>query len=195
MSRLKIPVHIEAEVNSTSLLPIEEIRRLIENVLTSTSSLSTTDNTNVSDSSSQGHPLVFSNGPIPIVPALKPHLVSLEVVDLLPEQTVSFWQATLCIHPYYLIEQGPEHDYLQEGADGEEALPVAEQLELPNKQLSSLWQSIILEEGIKHRLLNYASSSLLFAEKGVHSDIISWNKMILLYGPPGKQTNSFIASS
>jgi hypothetical protein len=183
MSLLKIPVHIEAEVNSTSSLPIEEIRQLIENILTSSTSSSSTENANASN---QGQPLVFNNGPIPIAPALKPHLVSLEVVDLLPEQTVSFWQATLCIHPYYLIEQGPEHDYLQEGGDGEEALPVAEQLELPNKQLSSLWQSIILEEGIKHRLLNYASSSLLFAERGVHSDIISWNKMILLYGPPGK---------
>lgn len=38
---------------------------------------------------------------------------------------------------------------------------------------------------IKLRLLQYASSALLFADRHVNNQLISWNRVVLLHGPPG----------
>lgn len=35
------------------------------------------------------------------------------------------------------------------------------------------------------QLLNFVATTLLFSDKKVNSDIISWNKVVLLHGPPG----------
>lgn len=108
-------------------------------------------------------------------------LVQSITVDLLPGKCVSFWQAEVCVHPYRLSLQGPENDFIE----GEEELPAAEQWELPNSLLVNLWDSIVIESNIKMRLLSYCSSSIQFSEAKINSDIISWNRMILLHGPPG----------
>jgi len=44
---------------------------------------------------------------------------------------------------------------------------------------------LIYDIEIKQRLLNYASSALLFAERGVNANIVSFNRVVLLHGPPG----------
>lgn len=35
------------------------------------------------------------------------------------------------------------------------------------------------------QLLDYAETTLLFSDKGVDPNIISWNRVVLLHGPPG----------
>lgn len=39
-----------------------------------------------------------------------------------------------------------------------------------------LWENLIYDIEIKQRLLDYASSALLFAERGVNSNIVSFNR-------------------
>lgn len=39
-----------------------------------------------------------------------------------------------------------------------------------------LFYSLIYESGLKQRLLRYASSALLFTEKGVDPFLVSWNR-------------------
>lgn len=41
------------------------------------------------------------------------------------------------------------------------------------------------ETEIKQRLLRYATSALLFAERRVDPRLVSWNRVVLLHGPPG----------
>jgi Cdc6-like AAA superfamily ATPase len=41
------------------------------------------------------------------------------------------------------------------------------------------------ETEIKQRLLRYATSALLFSESRVNPRLISWNRVVLLHGPPG----------
>merc|ERR1711881_71739 len=48
-----------------------------------------------------------------------------------------------------------------------------------------MWDTLIYDTDVKEHLLNYASTCLRFAELGVDSNLISWNKVILLHGPPG----------
>lgn len=38
---------------------------------------------------------------------------------------------------------------------------------------------------LKRRLLRYAASALQFSEAGVDPRLVSWNRVVLLHGPPG----------
>lgn len=38
---------------------------------------------------------------------------------------------------------------------------------------------------LKNSLLRYVESTLHFADKGVNTNVISWNQVVLLHGPPG----------
>jgi SpoVK/Ycf46/Vps4 family AAA+-type ATPase len=48
-----------------------------------------------------------------------------------------------------------------------------------------MWDSLVLAPGVKRHLLAYARSALIFSDEKVSSHIVSWNRLILLYGPPG----------
>lgn len=71
------------------------------------------------------------------------------------------------------------------------------------EEFHGLWDSLIFDIDIKQnvshtmlasperkilcffQLLSYAETTLLFSEKGVDPLIISWNRVVLLHGPPG----------
>lgn len=126
----------------------------------------------------------FEDGPIALAefPELSEHVVSIDVCDLGRGVSVSYWQARLEFHIFRIIEVAGQKDFL----DSEDELPACEQWVLPCRALgSSLWDSVVLPADIKRQLLGYGTSSTLFADRGINSEIISWNRMILLYGPPG----------
>ncbi|KAJ3129297.1 Pachytene checkpoint protein 2, partial [Irineochytrium annulatum] len=56
---------------------------------------------------------------------------------------------------------------------------------LPSRGLEGLWETLIFEDDILVKLLNYVATSILFADRLVDPHIISFNKVILLHGPPG----------
>jgi len=165
MSGSKIPVHVEVQLSSSCSLSGEAVGALVAEYL-------------------KNNIPVFRNGYIDIIDAqtLSGCVDFVLVSDLKPlDAAVSFWQADLAIHPYRLLDSEPEKDYLE----GEEGLPACEQWELPNKHLAGLWDSIVLDDAIKARLLGYCGSSIAFSDARVDANIISWNRMAMLYGPPG----------
>ncbi|CAH2078048.1 unnamed protein product, partial [Thlaspi arvense] len=81
---------------------------------------------------------------------------------------------------FCLTEEGPCEEL---GADGQPAS--FNEWILPAKEFDGLWESLIYESGLKQRLLRYAASALLFTQKGVNPNLVSWNRIILLHGPPG----------
>ena len=85
------------------------------------------------------------------------------------------------IHVYSHVSAEPEKDFL----DGEEDVHACEQWDLPNKQLSGLWDSIIVPDETKKTLLGYCDASIAFSSAGIDPNIIAWNRMALLHGPPG----------
>ncbi|CAN4115684.1 unnamed protein product [Withania somnifera] len=91
-----------------------------------------------------------------------------------------FWQVKPVVHVFQLSEEGPCEEL---SGDGE--LSTFNEWILPAKEFNGLWESLIYESGLKQRLLRYAASALLFTEKGVNSFLVSWNRIILLHGPPG----------
>ena len=40
-------------------------------------------------------------------------------------------------------------------------------------------------DDVKMRLLNYIHSTLLFSDANVDFNVVSWNRVVLLHGPPG----------
>ncbi|KAH9820855.1 P-loop containing nucleoside triphosphate hydrolase protein [Melampsora americana] len=70
----------------------------------------------------------------------------------------------------------------------------ASKLELPAYRLEGIWESLIYEEGLKTKLLNYIYSSIIFAERNVNQALIAWHRLILLHGPPGTGKTSLCRS-
>eukprot|EP01083_Nonionella_stella_P019294 53633_1 len=62
---------------------------------------------------------------------------------------------------------------------------VANTYSLPNHALDGLFDSLIFKDDIKHRLLNYMETISKYAKAGINKDLIAWNGVILLHGPPG----------
>ena len=56
---------------------------------------------------------------------------------------------------------------------------------LPSKKFHGQWEALHMAPGVKQNLLHFSRSSMFFAERQVTSHLISWNKVILLHGPPG----------
>ncbi|KAK2663656.1 hypothetical protein Ddye_002230 [Dipteronia dyeriana] len=91
-----------------------------------------------------------------------------------------FWQVKPVVHVFQLSEEGPCEEL---SADGQPSS--FNEWILPAKEFDGMWESLIYESGLKQRLLRYAASALLFTEKGVNPFLVSWNRIVLLHGPPG----------
>ncbi|KAH6809419.1 pachytene checkpoint-like protein [Perilla frutescens var. frutescens] len=91
-----------------------------------------------------------------------------------------FWQVKPVVHVYQLSEEGPCEELSNDGQ-----LASFNEWILPAKEFDGMWESLIYDSGLKQRLLRYAASALLFTEKGVNPVLVSWNRIVLLHGPPG----------
>lgn len=84
------------------------------------------------------------------------------------------------IHTYQLQDDGPGTEELDD-----EDLAAANHWLLPSTDFHGMWDSLVFDDDIKGNLLNYAATTLLFSDRKVDTNVISWNKVILLHGPPG----------
>jgi len=165
----KIVVNVECIISASCSLGAAEVEAKVRAYLLSSCSVYVVGRVDLSEVSDA---------------SLRACVDSITVCDLKDDTSVSFWQAHLLVHCYRMLDSDPEKDFLDDGGQGEE-LPAAEQWELPNVHLSGLWESIVVDDEIKQRLLGYCGSSILFADALVDSRVISWNRMVLLHGPPG----------
>eukprot|EP00512_Aurantiochytrium_limacinum_P006709 CAMPEP_0171511488 /NCGR_PEP_ID=MMETSP0959-20130129/1020_1 /TAXON_ID=87120 /ORGANISM="Aurantiochytrium limacinum, Strain ATCCMYA-1381" /LENGTH=408 /DNA_ID=CAMNT_0012049115 /DNA_START=170 /DNA_END=1396 /DNA_ORIENTATION=- len=91
------------------------------------------------------------------------------------------WNASFQTQVFLLHEEGS----YDETTEDDPTSTVFTHWELPAKQFHGLWESLEYEAGIKPHLLEFASTSLLFSAKNVDHNLISWNHVVLLHGPPG----------
>ncbi|KAF8974767.1 P-loop containing nucleoside triphosphate hydrolase protein [Flammula alnicola] len=57
--------------------------------------------------------------------------------------------------------------------------------ELPNRSYEGLWDSLIYGGDIKMKLLDYIHATLVFSDANVDFNLVTWNRVVLLHGPPG----------
>lgn len=61
---------------------------------------------------------------------------------------------------------------------------------LPNREMEGIWENLVLQDGVKERLLNYSTTSLLFSQKQVDPNQVCCNRVFLFHGPPGSGKTS-----
>lgn len=66
-----------------------------------------------------------------------------------------------------------------------EATVAARVSELPSHGLDGVWDTLVYADDIKWRLLRYIHTTLLFSDARIDCNIIGWNRVVLLHGPPG----------
>ena len=97
---------------------------------------------------------------------------------------VLYWQcdASTC-RVYALHDDAPGEEM-----DGADDIATYREWVLPNSEFEGAWESLVFDEekeDVKGRLLRYASSALAFSRAEVDARLISWNRVVLLHGPPG----------
>nr|XP_020670633.1 pachytene checkpoint protein 2 homolog isoform X2 [Pogona vitticeps] len=111
---------------------------------------------------------------------------SVAIVDtelkLKERQPISLSRCSLSIHIFHLNEEGPRAENLDEE---DEAIVAANHWVLPAVEFHGLWDSLVYDAQIKADLLDYVTTALLFSDRNVDSNLISWNRVVLLHGPPG----------
>lgn len=164
----KFLVSVEVCLKPSSTAPIEDVRASVERMLEKRS-------------------LSYTNGHVPIPDddqylAENVRRICICDTDEWVEngEVLLFWQVKPVVHVYQLSEEGPCEELQGDGQPSS-----FNEWVLPAKEFDGMWESLIYESGLKQRLLRYAASALLFSEKGVDSFLVSWNRIILLHGPPG----------
>ncbi|XP_031481361.1 pachytene checkpoint protein 2 homolog [Nymphaea colorata] len=163
-------VHVSVEVclKPSSVARFEDVRAAVERMLEKRS-------------------LSYTDGPIPVPDDdmfLAQNVQRICICDtdewVESGKVVLFWQAKPLVHVFQLSEEGPGEE-----PSGDELLSSFQEWVLPAREFDGLWESLIYETGLKQRLLRYAGSALIFTEKRVDPFLVSWNRVVLLHGPPG----------
>ncbi|WCJ36141.1 hypothetical protein M5689_017357 [Euphorbia peplus] len=164
----KCLVSVEVCLKSSSTARVEDVRFAVERML-------------------ENRSLSYVDGPIPVPiddPYLADNVQRIQICDTdewsKTHEVLLFWQVRPVVHVFQLSEEGPCEDL-----SGDGQLSTFNEWILPAKEFDGMWESLIFESGLKQRLLRYAASALLFTEKGVDPFLVSWNRIILLHGPPG----------
>ncbi len=87
-------------------------------------------------------------------------------------------------HVYKLDSSGAQLEDIEENTD-ESAVHAARTWLLPAADFDGLWESLVFDAGIKESLLNYVNTTLMLSERRVDTNLASFNRVVLLHGPPG----------
>ncbi|ETI32832.1 hypothetical protein, variant [Phytophthora nicotianae P1569] len=121
---------------------------------------------------------------LPVEFELAAHVDRIDVTDFdgdeINETGVPKSEAHLFVHVFKLSDEPPA----EETADDED-VTTCQQTILPASSFDGLWDSLIFDSAVKRNVLDYAMTAMLFSDSKVNPHIISWNRVVLLHGPPG----------
>ncbi|KAE8405723.1 ATPase family associated with various cellular activities-domain-containing protein [Aspergillus pseudonomiae] len=92
-----------------------------------------------------------------------------------------------------LEQEGSQHTLpLEESMDSKDEDPKARVLSLPSRELDGLWESLQFDQPLKSMLLRAITrmgedfnGALSYSSRKLNRWTINWNRLILLWGPPG----------
>ncbi|XP_056300033.1 pachytene checkpoint protein 2 homolog [Pseudoliparis swirei] len=162
----KQDVHVEVHVKSHSTAKLSEVRIHVLGLL-------------------NRHSMVFGNYRWAEFDDdfLQKHVQTVDVVDLedLVTRPLDLKSCNVSVHIFTLNEDGPSTLSLEE----DEELSAASHWMLPAAEFHGIWDSLVYDCGVKQQLLDYITTTIYFSDKMVDSNLISWNRVVLLHGPPG----------
>ncbi|KAB8265675.1 cytochrome C1 family-domain-containing protein [Aspergillus pseudonomiae] len=85
-----------------------------------------------------------------------------------------------------LEQEGSQHTLpLEESMDSKDEDPKARVLSLPSRELDGLWESLQFDQPLKSMLLRAITRMVSYSSRKLNRWTINWNRLILLWGPPG----------
>ncbi|KAK0231038.1 P-loop containing nucleoside triphosphate hydrolase protein [Armillaria fumosa] len=104
-----------------------------------------------------------------------------------PSQSLPLDELALQIHVYQPSDTDSFEEFSNSAGskDDEDDTMAASVCELPNLSWEGLWDSLIYADDIKMKLLDYIHATLIFSDADVNFNLVSWNRVVLLHGPPG----------
>ncbi|NP_001405552.1 pachytene checkpoint protein 2 homolog isoform 3 [Mus musculus] len=119
-------------------------------------------------------------------PFLSRNVQSVSIVDTelkaKDPQPIDLSACTIALHIFQLNEEGPSSENLDEETEN---IIAASHWVLPAAEFHGLWDSLVYDVEVKSHLLDYVMTTVLFSDKNVDSNLITWNRVVLLHGPPG----------
>ncbi|XP_016067713.1 PREDICTED: pachytene checkpoint protein 2 homolog isoform X2 [Miniopterus natalensis] len=119
-------------------------------------------------------------------PFLTRNVQSVSIVDtelqVKDPQPIDLSVCTIALHIFHLNEDGPTSENLEEETEN---IIAANHWVLPAAEFHGLWDSLVYDVEVKSHLLDYVMTALLFSDRNVDSNLITWNRVVLLHGPPG----------
>ncbi|XP_048576546.1 uncharacterized protein LOC5501758 isoform X2 [Nematostella vectensis] len=110
---------------------------------------------------------------------LNEHIKSISICDtdlvLVERKAIDLQSCKLAIHVFQLHDDGPASEEL------EDEITAANHWLLPAAEFEGIWDSLVFDTDVKAQLINYATTTLLFSDRGVNANIITWNRVILLH--------------
>nr|XP_057941195.1 pachytene checkpoint protein 2 homolog [Doryrhamphus excisus]XP_057941196.1 pachytene checkpoint protein 2 homolog [Doryrhamphus excisus]XP_057941197.1 pachytene checkpoint protein 2 homolog [Doryrhamphus excisus] len=159
-------IHLEVHLNSQSGVKLSEVRLHVQALL-------------------NRHSMLFGNYKWTEFDEdfLRTHVKSVAIVDLeeMATQPLDLTSCTVSFHIFTLSEEGPSTLSLED----DEELSAANHWLLPAADFHGIWESLVYDSGVKTQLLDYVTTTMYFSDKNVDSNLISWNRVVLLHGPPG----------
>jgi len=166
------PVHIEVRVAPTATSRFDTIRNNVHAYLTSSLSHVYLPST------------IQGWEDIPLLASSVTRIFASE--SPCPSSSIPIDQTALQIHVYQPSDADAFEELASGGGrgDGEEVM-AASVCELPSLAWEGLWESLIYSDDIKARLLDYIYATVVFSDADVDFNVVSWNRVVLLHGPPG----------
>ncbi|KAL2084031.1 hypothetical protein ACEWY4_019549 [Coilia grayii] len=111
---------------------------------------------------------------------LSRNVESVSIVDA-ARQPIDLKNCHLSVYIFSLSEDEPSMLALEDGQE----LSAASSWLLPAAEFHGIWESLVYDGEVKTQLLDYVSTTIFFSDKNVDSNLIAWNRVVLLHGPPG----------
>ncbi|OBZ77112.1 Pachytene checkpoint protein 2, partial [Grifola frondosa] len=103
-----------------------------------------------------------------------------------PSASLPIEQIALQIHVYQPSDTDAFEEFASGSSRGEgEDVMAASVCELPSLSWEGLWESLIYADDVKSKLLDYIYATVVFSDADVDFNVVSWNRVVLLHGPPG----------
>uniref|UniRef100_A0A2K6EY46 Pachytene checkpoint protein 2 homolog n=2 Tax=Propithecus coquereli TaxID=379532 RepID=A0A2K6EY46_PROCO len=121
-------------------------------------------------------------------PFLTRNVQSVSIVDtelkVKDPQPIDLTACTIAFHIFQLNEDGPSSENLEEETENIIADRASAAHVLGPLPVGTFF-ALICFILFSRQLLDYVMTTLLFSDKNVDSNLITWNRVVLLHGPPG----------
>jgi pachytene checkpoint protein 2 len=207
------PIHVEVEIHPMCPTPLSQLRQQWQSFLASQTAVDddtrpllffqNQQNNEVKDPSNSDDNEEPVDDTIYMDRSFLPHMLLQTCVGVRIERnkkqprkdkqlrTVEVAPLIIRVYPYILSTEEASTEEIDPSSTGgaagsdEEWTAACDVLPLPHASLNGLWDNLVFDPSIKTTLLEYAQSALLFSDRAVSSHVVSWNRILLLYGPAG----------